>query len=48
MQSNNRSRRVCVTLGWLDKEGKIPNSAPQIIKKQFTPEEKGEKFGPKF
>lgn len=48
MQSNNRSRRVCVTLGWLDKEGKIPNSAPQIIKKQFRPEERGEKFGPKF
>lgn len=48
MQSNNRSRRVCVTLGWLDKEGKIPNSAPQIIQKLFTPEERGEKFGPKF
>ena len=33
--SDNRSRKVCVALGWLDKEGQIPETAPQVIKDQF-------------
>jgi hypothetical protein len=36
MKSNNRSREVCINLGWLDKKGAIKQDAPTVIKTQLT------------
>jgi hypothetical protein len=47
--NNNRSRQVCINLGWLDKNGKLNDSnmkLPEVIKQlylQVTKEPDGRK-----
>jgi len=36
MADNNRTRQVCVEMGWLSKSGKITESTPEFIREDFT------------
>jgi hypothetical protein len=33
---NNRSRQVCIQLGWLNKNGELNDESPEVIKEQYS------------
>jgi hypothetical protein len=43
-ESNNRSRKVFVKLGWMTKEGKLTEDAPKPIQDNYPAETRGHKL----